>query len=123
MAEIIVIGTSSGGVEALRRLVGALPADYSTPICIVMHLAAQSPGILHDILARAGKLPAVKAASGMPIAPGRIYVAPPDCHLLVERHVIQTTRGPRENGFRPAIDPLFRMQIESQAKELVTEEP
>lgn len=105
---IVVIGTSSGGIEALRTLMSSLPADFPAPICVVMHTSPQSPGILHEILGRAGKLPVYRAEPGMPIRRSAVYVAPPDRHLLVERGSLRVTRGPRENRFRPAIDPLFR---------------
>ncbi|HTV03354.1 MAG TPA: chemotaxis protein CheB [Luteitalea sp.] len=106
--RIVVIGTSAGGIEALRVLVGTLPADFPAPICVVMHTSPESPGILPDIIDRAGPLRAVSAHTGQRLQPGVIYVAPPDCHLLVEPGLVRTTRGPRENRFRPAIDPLFR---------------
>jgi two-component system, chemotaxis family, protein-glutamate methylesterase/glutaminase len=106
--RLVVIGTSTGGLEALRTVVGALPGDFPAPICIVRHMARDSPGILHQILAKAGKLRAVQATSGMALMSGTIYVPPPDCHLLVDEGVVLTASGPRENGFRPAIDPLFR---------------
>jgi two-component system chemotaxis response regulator CheB len=106
--QIVVIGTSSGGIEALRELVSMLPADFPAPICVVMHTAPQSPGVLDSILSRAGPLPAVNGRDGDRLRPGHIYVAPPDCHLLVEPGLIRVTKGPRENRFRPAIDPLFR---------------
>jgi two-component system chemotaxis response regulator CheB len=106
--RIIVIGTSAGGLEALRMLVGALPADFDTPIAIVMHVASESPGVLHEILNRTGPVTAGVALSGERLRPGRLYVAPPDRHLLVEPGRLRLTRGPKENRFRPAIDPLFR---------------
>lgn len=106
--RIIVIGASSGGIEALRTLVSHLPSNFSTPICAVMHLSPQSPSILHEILGRAAKLPVYQAEPGMLISAPAVYVAPPDRHLLLERDMLQVARGPRENRFRPAIDPLFR---------------
>jgi two-component system, chemotaxis family, protein-glutamate methylesterase/glutaminase len=106
--HIVVIGASSGGIEALRTLAAGLPAEFPAPICVVMHVAPESPGLLAQILARAGALPAVNAHSGERVERGRIYVAPPDCHLLVEPGRLRVTKGPRENRFRPAIDPLFR---------------
>jgi two-component system chemotaxis response regulator CheB len=101
-------GASAGGIEALRELVAALPADFPAPICVVMHTSPQSPGILDSILLRAGRLAANNARDRERLAPGQIYVAPPNCHLLVEPGIVRVTRGPRENRFRPAIDPLFR---------------
>jgi two-component system chemotaxis response regulator CheB len=108
MRRIVVIGASSGALDALRLLVPALPADFPAPICIVVHTSPRSPGVLGAILARAGALPAGNAVDGERLRPGRIYVAPPDFHLTVEPGRLRVTRGPRENGFRPAIDPLFR---------------
>jgi two-component system chemotaxis response regulator CheB len=106
--RIVVIGASSGGIEALQTLVSALPADFPAPLCIVQHIAADSPGILDRILTRAGPLKADVPTSGERLQPARIYVAPPDHHLIVEPGRVRLTRGPRENRFRPAIDPLFR---------------
>lgn len=106
--QLVVIGASAGGIETLRDLVRALPAAFPAPIAVVMHTSPQSPGLLHEILDRAGPLPAVNAENGMRLEPGRIYVAPPDYHLLVEPGRLRVTKGPRENRFRPAIDPLFR---------------
>lgn len=106
--HVVVIGTSAGGIETLSTLIKALPAGFAAPICVVMHTAPQSPDVLRDILARAGSLPVVTAASGMRLRPGTIYVAPPDYHLLIEPGTLRVTKGPREHRFRPAVDPLFR---------------
>jgi two-component system, chemotaxis family, protein-glutamate methylesterase/glutaminase len=106
--HIVVIGASAGGLEALRMIVGALREDFPAPICIVLHTSPQSPGLLDAILSRAGKLKATNAVNGERLRPGHIYVAPPDFHLLIEPGVVRVTKGPRENRFRPAIDPLFR---------------
>ena len=106
--QLVVIGTSAGGIEALRSLVAALPHDFPAPICVVMHTSPQSPGVLPDILARAGALPAMSPRQSERLRAGWIYVAPPDCHLIVEPGLVRATKGPRENRFRPAIDPLFR---------------
>jgi two-component system chemotaxis response regulator CheB len=106
--DIVVVGTSAGGVEALRALVSGLPADYPGSVFIVMHSAADSPGVLAQILNRAGPLSAANASNRERIHPGRVYVAPPDMHMLLEPGVVRLTRGPKENRFRPAVDPLFR---------------
>jgi len=106
--RIVVIGTSAGGLETLRSLVGALPETFPAPICVVMHTAPESPGVLHEILARSGRLPTVSVNKSERLAKGRIYVAPPDCHLVIEPGRVRPTKGPKENRFRPAIDPLFR---------------
>ena len=106
--DIIVIGASSGGIEALRTFVGKLPENFGASIFVVVHTGPESPGILHQILARAGALDAVNPQDGEIVQPGRIYVAPPDRHLILEPGKICLSRGPKENRFRPAVDPLFR---------------
>lgn len=106
--QIICIGASAGGIETLRKLLAGLPADFGAPVIVVLHTSPESPGILGSILDRAGALEAANAADGERLRPGRIYVAPPDYHTLVEPGRIRLTRGPKENRFRPAIDPLFR---------------
>jgi two-component system, chemotaxis family, protein-glutamate methylesterase/glutaminase len=106
--DIIVIGASAGGVEALITLVRALPADLPAAVFVVLHIPAQSPSMLPAILSRAGPLQALQARDGMPIEHGRIYVAAPDHHLLLERERLRNVRGPRENRHRPAVDTLFR---------------
>jgi two-component system chemotaxis response regulator CheB len=106
--EVIVVGASAGGVEALKQLVAGLPADLPAAVFVVLHVPAHGTSVLPRILSRAGRLPAAHARDQEPIAPGRIYVAPPDQHLLVEHGRVRVTRGPRENGHRPAADPLFR---------------
>jgi two-component system chemotaxis response regulator CheB len=106
--QIVVVGASSGGVEALRVIAASLPEHLSAPVCVVLHTSPQSPAILSDLLDRVGPLRAVTARNRDRLAPGTIYVAPPDSHLLVEPGTLRLTKGPRENRFRPAIDPLFR---------------
>jgi two-component system, chemotaxis family, protein-glutamate methylesterase/glutaminase len=85
-----------------------LPADFGAAIIVVLHTSPDSPGVLGNILNRAGPLPAANAVDGERIQPGRIYVAPADYHLRVEPGIVRLSRGPKENRFRPAIDPLFR---------------
>ncbi|HEV8725609.1 MAG TPA: chemotaxis protein CheB [Candidatus Binatia bacterium] len=107
--DIIVIGSSAGGIKALTTIITNLPADINASIFIVQHLASNSPpNILPRILRDVGSLPAIHPADGEKIENGKIYVAPPDFHLLVERGHVRVVRGPEENRFRPAIDALFR---------------
>ncbi len=90
------------------RLVSELPKNFPAPLFIVWHLSPNSPGILPDILTRNGKLPAKNAENWEKVKPGQIYVAPPDFHLMLEDGHVRLTKGPKENRFRPAVDPLFR---------------
>ena len=106
--HLVVIGTSAGGIEALRDLVGRLPANFNAAIAVVHHTSPQAPGVLHEILKRSGPLPASSPVDTDRLRAGQIYVAPPDFHLLIEPGHVRITRGPKENRFRPAIDPLFR---------------
>ena len=106
--RIVVVGASAGGVEALTRLVAALPPDLSVPVLVALHMAPSSPSVLGDILDRAGPLPAAAADNNEPLEPGRVYVARPDCHLLVHDGHVRLSKGPVENGHRPAVDTLFR---------------
>ena len=106
--DVIVIGASAGGVEALRELIRHLPADLPAAVFIVVHIPADAPSLLPRILSRAGSLKASHATDGEAIEHGRIYIAPPDRHLLVRRGHMSLVQGPKENGHRPAIDPLFR---------------
>jgi two-component system chemotaxis response regulator CheB len=108
VTRLVVVGASSGGIEALTKLAAALPADFPAAVCVVLHTSAQSPGILDGILDRAGPLPARAVRGGERPQPGHIYAAPPDHHVVVEPNRLRLTKGPRENRFRPAIDPLFR---------------
>lgn len=106
--DIIAVGVSAGGVEALRALVAGLPPDYPGALLVVLHVPRGGSSALPAILARSGPLPAATATDGEPLRHGRIYLAPNDHHLLVLDGHIRLTRGPAENGHRPAVDPLFR---------------
>jgi two-component system chemotaxis response regulator CheB len=106
--DVVVVGASAGGVEALTALARALPADFGAPVIVVLHVPSSGTSVLPEILSRAGALPAAHAVDGEDLAAGRIYVAPPNCHVLVAGRKVELGRGARENGHRPAIDPLFR---------------
>src|SRR5215475_8127621 len=107
--RVIVIGTSAGGVQALKTLLAGLPADFNAYVLAVIHIAPSSPGLLPDLLSKAGRLHCVHPAQGEKLQRGRFYVAPPDRHMLVDaRGSIRLSHGPKENRARPAVDPLFR---------------
>jgi two-component system chemotaxis response regulator CheB len=106
--DIIVIGGSAGALAPLKKIVRGLPRDLPAAVFVVIHSSPESPGTLAAILGKTGPLRAENPIDGAPIRPGWIYVARPDHHLLIKRGHVRVTRGPRENRFRPAIDPLFR---------------
>lgn len=99
---------SAGGLDVLRDIVAAIPSDFPAAIAVVMHTSAESPGVLRHILAKVTRLPCVSPTRLEWLRPGTIYVAPPDHHMLVIPGHICVSKGPKENRFRPAIDPLFR---------------
>src|SRR3954469_7990145 len=106
--NIIVMGGSAGSFAAFKTIAAGLPADLDASIFIVWHMAPELRGILPETLNRHGNIRAVEAHDRQPIEPGRIYVARPDHHLVLDGDLVRITRGPKENRFRPAVDPLFR---------------
>ena len=106
--HIIVIGASAGGVEALTSLVADLTSDIPAAVCVTIHFPPGGSSALPRILRRAGSLNAVHVTDGQRLEEGTIFIAPPDHHLLLKEGRVAVARGPRENGFRPAVDPLFR---------------
>ena len=106
--DIIVIGSSAGGVDALCRLCAALPADLPATVLVAQHLSPSARSLLPQLLDRAGPLPVLTPVDGQPIERGHIYVAGPDHHLLLRPGKVLVRRGPYENRTRPAINPLFR---------------
>src|SRR5215471_821540 len=105
--DIVVVAASAGGVEALRGLLSQLPAPIPATLLVVLHVPAAGGKVLPRILGRAGLLPASAAADGEVPLPGHVYVAPPDCHMLLVGDKIRLSQGPRHNSHRPAADPLF----------------
>lgn len=106
--DIIVIGASAGGVEALIELTRWIPTNLPASVFVVLHVGSQVRSGLAEILSRSGSLPATVPRHGEIFQRGRIYVAPADHHMLVEEGRIHLWRGPRENRHRPAINALFR---------------
>ena len=117
--HIFTIGASSGGIEALTDLVANLPGDLPASLFVVIHIPAESKSVLPAILSRAGPLRATHATDNEAILPGRIYVGPPDYHLLLRKGHMRLVRGPKENNHRPAIDPLFRTAARAYANRAV----
>jgi two-component system, chemotaxis family, protein-glutamate methylesterase/glutaminase len=106
--DIVVIGASAGGVEALQAFVRTLPPNFPATLFVVVHVAPRSRSLLPQILSAAGPLPAEHAEDGAAAHPGRIYVAPPDRHLVIEPGHMHLGFGPREQHQRPCINVSFR---------------
>jgi two-component system, chemotaxis family, protein-glutamate methylesterase/glutaminase len=105
--DIVVVGASAGGVEAVSYLIENLNG-LNAALFIVVHTGPGGPGLLAELLNRFGTLPAFNAENGLRIQSGRVYVAPPDHHLMLERDHMRLIRGPLENRHRPSVDALFR---------------
>lgn len=117
--DIIVVGASAGGVEALTRLVAGLPPEFAAAVLVVLHIRPDAPSALAAILQRSGPLPVVQAEEAQAIERGYIYVARPNRHLVVHRGGLAVDAGPRENGARPAIDVLFRSAARAYGRRVV----
>jgi two-component system chemotaxis response regulator CheB len=106
--EVIAFAASAGGFHVLLEILRALPAAFAVPIVIVMHVGTEKPYMLPDVLRRASRRSVQAAADGNALAPGTVYVAPPDRHLVLRPggH-LALTHDPREHRVRPAADPLF----------------
>lgn len=117
--DVIVIGASAGGVAALKAVVAGLPRDFPAALFVTLHVPAHHRSLLPEILARAGPLPARHPRDGEPIQCGQIYVAPPGRHLLLRNAHIALSSGPRENGARPAADPMFRSAARSYGARVI----
>jgi two-component system chemotaxis response regulator CheB len=118
--DIIVIGTSAGGLEALDQLIGQLPTDLPASIVIVQHMDPGNSG--EPLLRRLGRHQAFHpklAEDGERVKPGHIYIAPPDNHLLLKKGKMLVTKGAAENRHRPGIDPLFRSAAVSHGAHVI----
>ena len=117
--DIVVVGASAGGVEALISVVTGLPRDFEAAVFVVLHLPVDATSSLAIILNRAGALPADTAQDQERITSGRIYVAPPNRHLVVQDGRVGVKAGPRENGARPSVDMLFRSAARAYGRRVV----
>lgn len=106
--NIVVVGASAGGVEALQQLFSQFSPNLQASFFVVLHIPPESPSVLAELIDKAGPLKAKVPENEESIQPGHVYVAPPDFHLLVKSGYMRLHRGPKENRHRPAIDPLFR---------------
>jgi two-component system chemotaxis response regulator CheB len=105
--DIVVIGASAGGVEAISTVVRDLPRDLRAAVFVVLHVS-RGRSALPEILSRVGRLPAIHPRDGDQIRYAQVHIAPPDHHMVIDRTTVRIVHGPSENGVRPSIDPLFR---------------
>jgi two-component system, chemotaxis family, protein-glutamate methylesterase/glutaminase len=106
--DIVVIGASFGGVEALSHICAKLPPNLPAAVFVVIHIPSHGRSLLPVVVSRGGGMQAFHALDGAVIEPGKMYIAPPDNHIILKNGHMRVVRGPRENRARPAIDPLFR---------------
>lgn len=117
--DVVVLGASAGGVAALREVITTLPRDLGAAIALVLHRSRTAETNLARVLGWRGAIDVVEPADGEAVAPGRVYVAPRDQHLILEDDVLRLSRGPREHYTRPAIDPLFKSAAAAYGERVV----
>ena len=117
--DLIVVGASAGGIEALQQLCAGLPADLQAAVLVVLHTSPNSERLLPAILNRSSSMLATYPSDRERIRRGRIYIAPPDFQMLVEDGLLRTIQGPKENHHRPAIDPTFRSAAIAHGKRVI----
>jgi two-component system chemotaxis response regulator CheB len=117
--EIIAIGGSAGSLSALTEIMAALPSDCSAAVFVVIHIPSYQKSHLAEVLAAKGAFPAIQVSESQPIQKGKVYVAPPDSHMLIDVGRVYPWRGPKEDRQRPAINPLFRSAAESYGAKVV----
>src|SRR5215469_4902953 len=106
--DMVVLGASAGGVEAVKHVVSMLPSNLPAALFVAIHVSPWAKSHLPHILDHNGSLPAHHPVSGQKIEPGNIYVAPPDQHMLIDDGHLRLWHGPKENMHRPAVNTLFR---------------
>ncbi|MCU1451781.1 MAG: CheB methylesterase [Acidimicrobiales bacterium] len=116
---VIVMGASAGGVDALSAAVAGLPADLPAAVLVVLHVSPRGKSVLPHILESRGALPASHAVDGEPLEAGRVYVAPPDQHLVVGDGCVRLTGEAKENGLRPSVDTLFRSAAHAYGPDVI----
>ena len=117
--DIVVVGTSWGGLAALRTLVAGLPKEFMMAVTLVQHRHKDSDQLLRVLLQERSSLEVCEVEDKMPIEHGRVYVAPPDYHTLVERgHFSLSTEAPVRYS-RPSIDVTFASAADSYAHRTV----
>jgi len=109
---IVVVGTSLGGLTALEQVLAALPIEFPVPIAVVQHRGKAGDDGMRRALQRSCRLPVLEAEDKMSAEAGRVYLAPPDYHLLVEDAAFELSTDPPVNAARPSVDVLFESAAE-----------
>ncbi|MFL6277939.1 MAG: chemotaxis protein CheB [Blastocatellia bacterium] len=117
--ELVIAGASLGGFDALAVLLGGLPENFSLPMAVVQHRSVDSDELLSTLLQRVCRLPIAEVEDKQPILPGRVYIAPADYHLLVERNHFALSVDHRVQFARPSIDVLFESAADTYRDRLV----
>jgi two-component system chemotaxis response regulator CheB len=117
--DLVVIGGSAGAIAPLKAILSRLPTDLQASIVVVVHVPPESTGIHATVMQAAGSLPVETALDGVPLVNGRVYLAPPDRHVLVIDGQLRLGTGPRENLVRPSVDPLFRSAAASRGSRAI----
>ncbi|MDO8788233.1 MAG: chemotaxis protein CheB [Sulfuritalea sp.] len=118
--QAVVIGVSTGGLQALQKLLGQLPADFPLPILIVQHVRPDAGSSLAKLLDERCALRVKEADEQDEILPGTVYIAPPNYHLLVERAgFLSLSADPYVSFARPSIDVLFESAAEVFGPDLI----
>jgi two-component system chemotaxis response regulator CheB len=117
--DVIAIGASAGGVQALMDLLELLPGDLPAAVCIVLHRSPYHETQLPLVLGRRARLAVLEPADGMPLLRGTVYVAPRDQHMVMHDGILRLERGPKQHRTRPAIDPLFRSAAAAHGRRVV----
>ncbi len=117
--DIVVIGASAGGVMALQTVLSGLPKDLPASVFVTIHTASTAGTFLDEVLGKDCPLPVRLALDKEKIIPGRVYIAPPNLHLTIKRGYIKNRFMAKENGSRPAIDPMFRSAAHSYSRRVI----
>jgi len=117
--NVVAIGASAGGVEALHVVINSLPVDFPAAVLIVQHMDPRHRSLLAQLLRRHSRLPVKQASDGEVLRPGTVYLAAPDAHLLVREGRLVLSDRPQVHFSRPAIDLLFASVAEAYADRAV----
>jgi len=102
--EIVVIGTSWGGLSAVSTVIAELPSTFALPLVVVQHRSPDAPGLLAELLQMRTRLKVIEVEDKQQVLPGHVFVAPPNYHLLFDRGVFSLTTDAPVRYSRPSID-------------------